>query len=54
MKFFKRTISIFTLALVLVLNFFSPVEAGQYIVKPGDYLSKIAPKYNTHGKILLK
>ena len=40
------------LASLLVLGTASSALAGQYVVQKGDYLSKIAPKYNTTWRVL--
>jgi len=49
-KFFK--VSSFILSLVMVLGTASTAFAGQYVVKEGDWLSKIAPKFNTTWRVL--
>ncbi len=40
------------LASLMVLGTASSALAGQYVVQKGDYLSKIAPKYNTTWRVL--
>ncbi len=41
-----------TLSAVIVLGCSPFAMAGEYVVKKGDYLSKIAPQFNTTWRVL--
>jgi len=53
-KSFSKKLTAVVLSTVMVLGIAPLAMAGEYIVKKGDYLSKIAPKYNTTWQALAK
>lgn len=52
-KFTKKVVSL-ALTSALVLSVCATAMAGEYVVQKGDYLSKIAPKYETTWQELAK
>lgn len=53
-KFFSKKLVAVAVSVVMVLGAAPLAMAGEYVVKKGDYLSKIAPKYNTTWRELAK